>query len=33
LRPELTEKLAALAEVSDRLPQPLSAIRNEEWAA
>jgi 4-alpha-glucanotransferase len=33
LRPEVAKKLAALAEVSDRLPQPLPAIRNEEWAA
>src|ERR1700688_4417751 len=33
LRPELAAKLATLAEVSDRLPQPLPAINNEEWAA
>ena len=33
LRPELAKKMAAVAEVSDRLPQPLPAIRNEEWAA
>ncbi|MGO9405150.1 MAG: 4-alpha-glucanotransferase [Terriglobales bacterium] len=37
LRPELAEKLATLAEVSDRLPQPLpaaaSANHGEEWAA
>jgi 4-alpha-glucanotransferase len=33
LRPELAAKLATLAEVSDRLPQPLSAVDNEEWAA
>ncbi len=33
LRPELAKKLAALAEVSDRLPQPLPATPNEEWAA
>jgi 4-alpha-glucanotransferase len=33
LHPELAEKLAALAEVSDRLPQPLPAAANEEWAA
>jgi 4-alpha-glucanotransferase len=35
LLPELAEKLAALAEVSDRLPQPLIASTNdsEEWAA
>ena len=33
LRPELAEKLAALAEVSDRLPQPLPAAASEEWAA
>jgi hypothetical protein len=26
LRPELAKKLAALAEVSDRLPQPLPAV-------
>src|SRR5580658_454972 len=31
-RPELAEKLAMLAEVSDRLPQPLP-FANEEWAA
>ncbi|HKM46636.1 MAG TPA: 4-alpha-glucanotransferase [Terriglobales bacterium] len=37
LRPELAEKLAAIAEVSDRLPQPspaaTSANNGEEWAA
>ncbi len=33
LRPELAKKLATLAEVSDRLPQPLPAVANEEWAA
>ncbi len=33
LRPELAEKLAALAEVSDRLPHPLPAAASEEWAA
>ena len=42
LRPELAKKLAALAEVSDRLPQPLPAAvssegnssnPNEEWVA
>jgi 4-alpha-glucanotransferase len=33
LRPELAEKLARLAEVSDRLPQPLPQSPNEEWAA
>ena len=34
LRPELEEKLATLAEVSDRIPQPLPAVdNNEEWAA
>ncbi len=37
LRPELAVKLATLAEVSDRLPQPLSAAASvndgEEWAA
>jgi len=32
LRPELTEKLAALAEVTDRLPQPVSSSP-EDWAA
>jgi len=32
LRPELAKKLATLAEVSDRLPKPLSP-REEEWAA
>ena len=32
LRPELAEKLALLAEVSDRLPQPLPVTR-EDWAA
>jgi len=32
LRPELAKKLATLAEVSDRLPQPLPAAA-EEWAA
>jgi len=32
LRPEWAQKLAALAEVSDRLPQPLSATK-EDWAA
>ena len=32
LRPELAAKLAALAEVCDRLPQPLPAAQ-EEWAA
>ncbi len=32
LRPELAEKLATLAEVSDRLPQSLSA-NDQEWAA
>jgi len=32
LRPELAEKLAALAEVTDRLPQPLTA-NHEDWAA
>jgi hypothetical protein len=29
----LAKKLAALAEVSDRLPQPLPAAAIEEWAA
>jgi 4-alpha-glucanotransferase len=35
LRPELAEKLAALAEVSDRLPDPEAAHApsNQEWAA
>ena len=33
LRPEMARKLAALAEVSDRLPQPLPVAANEEWAA
>ncbi|MBZ5654041.1 MAG: 4-alpha-glucanotransferase [Acidobacteriia bacterium] len=32
LRPEVAQKLATLAEVVDRLPQPLPAS-NEEWAA
>ena len=30
---ELAKKLATLAEVGDRLPQPLPAVVNEEWAA
>jgi 4-alpha-glucanotransferase len=33
LRPELAKKLATLAEVSDRLPQPLTAVAPEDWAA
>jgi len=33
LRPELAEKLATLAAVSDRLPQPLPATANEDWVA
>jgi 4-alpha-glucanotransferase len=33
LRPELAEKLALLASVSDRLPEPLPATAHEEWAA
>jgi 4-alpha-glucanotransferase len=33
LRPELAKKLATLAEVSDRLPQPLTAVVPEDWAA
>jgi len=33
LRPELAKKLAALAEISDRIPQPLPATAREEWAA
>jgi len=32
LRPELAEKLALIAEVADRLPQPLTA-KEEDWAA
>jgi 4-alpha-glucanotransferase len=32
LRPELAEKLALMAEVADRLPQPLTA-KEEDWAA
>jgi 4-alpha-glucanotransferase len=33
LRPELAKKLAELAAISDRLPQPLPATASEEWAA
>jgi 4-alpha-glucanotransferase len=33
LRPELAKKLATLAEVCDRLPQPLPATSDEEWVA
>ena len=33
LRPEVAKKLATLAEVSDRLPQPLPQTANEDWAA
>jgi 4-alpha-glucanotransferase len=33
LRPQLAEKLATLAEVSDRLQHPLPQASNEEWAA
>jgi 4-alpha-glucanotransferase len=33
LRPELAKKLAMLAEVSDRLPQPLPVAADEEWVA
>lgn len=33
LRPELAQKLATLAEVSDRLPQPLPAVPSQDWAA
>ena len=33
LRPEVAEKLAALAAVSDRIPQSLPGAANEEWAA
>jgi len=29
----LAKNLAALAEISDRLPQPLAAAASEEWAA
>jgi hypothetical protein len=32
LRPELAQKLATLAEVVDRFPQPLS-VNQQEWAA
>ena len=33
LRPELAKKFAALAEVCDRLPQPLPVTAGEDWAA
>jgi hypothetical protein len=33
LRPELADKLSSLAEVTDRLPQPVSQVANEDWAA
>jgi 4-alpha-glucanotransferase len=33
LRPELAKKLATLAEVADRLPQPLPTATSEEWVA
>jgi 4-alpha-glucanotransferase len=33
LRPELAEKLAMLTEVSDRLPQAMAPIADEEWVA
>jgi len=33
LRPELAQKLATVAEVSDRLPQPLASVPSEDWAA
>jgi 4-alpha-glucanotransferase len=33
LRPELATKLATLAEVSDRLPQPLPTTAQEDWVA
>jgi 4-alpha-glucanotransferase len=33
LRPEWAEKLAALADVADRLPTPLPGVPAEEWAA
>jgi 4-alpha-glucanotransferase len=32
LRPELAKKLAALAEISDRLPKPSATAASEEWA-
>lgn len=33
LRPDLAKRLATLVEVSDRLPEPLPATADEEWAA
>jgi 4-alpha-glucanotransferase len=33
LKPELAKKLAALAEVSDRLPTPVHAVAHEDWSA
>ncbi len=33
LCPEVAEKLSALAQISDRLPQPVTAPANEDWAA
>jgi 4-alpha-glucanotransferase len=33
LRPELADKLATLTEVSDRLPQAMPRIADEEWVA
>jgi 4-alpha-glucanotransferase len=33
LRPELAEKLAMLTEVSDRLPQAMPPVADEEWVA
>jgi 4-alpha-glucanotransferase len=33
LRPELAEKLATLTEVSDRLPQAMPRVADEEWVA
>jgi 4-alpha-glucanotransferase len=33
LRPELASKLSSLAEVADRLPQPVLRVADDEWAA
>jgi len=33
LKPEIAAKLATLVEVADRLPNPVPAVANEEWAA
>ncbi len=33
LRPELASKLSALTEVADRLPQPISQVVDDDWAA